>query len=139
MRKWYSAEANQDMRFVLQQLQDAIDDLDTKLAYHVDNGGAPASEATKKAYEEGKAIAGPLLAATEFALTFEKGRVKVWREQNEALRARCERLMAVVDMGSRLLGDISDTDKPRCANARYREAVAAMQPGDLAPFETKPA
>ena len=98
MRKWYHAEANQDMRFVLQQLQDAIDDLDTKLAYHADNEPdvvAASQKSYEVGYEEGKAIAEPLLAATEFALTFEKGRVKILREQNEALRARCERLRAV--------------------------------------------
>jgi hypothetical protein len=128
-RAWASAS--------IVRITDAIDDLDTKLAYHADNEPdvvAASQKSYEVGYEEGKAIAEPLLAATEFALTFEKGRVKVWREQNEALRARCERLARVV----RAAGMWWQCSDQQSYND-YLKSFDALQPGDLGPSETKPA
>lgn len=111
----------------IEQLQGVIDELDAELARHAQGESeAPASEAaTEKAYEEGKAIAEPLLAATGFALAFERGRVKVLSRQCDAMCARCERLARVI----RAFTAQGDTVR----DSELAKALSALLPSDLDP------
>ena len=134
-RAWASAS--------IVRITDAIDDLDTKLAYHADNESAARPKDDKIPFHIGKNKFEPLdpLPYRYFWNDVDCEELyDGWaetiglRKKNEALRARCERLARVV----RAAGMWWQCSDQQSYND-YLKSFDALQPGDLGPSETKPA
>lgn len=111
---WPSAPVNQDLRFILQQLRDSVEDLQTKLAVHIQAEGAPMSEACVKKIGE-------------------------YAEASIALRARCERLAAVASAVSSVAVSVMPPGFKKVSSAQasaawYLRSDVAEDQGNL--FDT---
>ena len=147
MRDWLKAPVvwGRYEKDVIEELQHAIDDLGTKLAYHAQNEFTTENIKIRETCPaEREDVPWLVRNAAAFQAEFARSKNKILQEQNDTLRARCERLVAVVatlntpqQWADAAEAESGVTFTPQ-AVAHVAAAMVALQDGDLG-WTTKPA